>query len=201
MPKRSKELQVAVAPARHMPWVQVEKAALEKWAILTMENPRASALLQMMMARMSDYNSLIASQSTLAELSGCSLRTVQRSIQALKSGGWVRAVQLGPTGSVCVYQINEDICWQGDRNGKRYVHGTAHYLASESDQPEELDALPPLVRFPTLLPGERQLPTGEGLPPPSQPSIPGMEPDLPARQATPKQLDLEDLTGQALPSR
>jgi|GEM_PF-4901126 len=27
---------------------------------------------------------------------------------------------------------------------------------------------------------ERQLPTGEGLPPPSQPSFPGMEPDLPA---------------------
>lgn len=33
-----------------------------------------------------------------------------------------------------------------------------------------------------LYSGERQLPTGPGLPPPSSPSLPGMEPDLPAKQ-------------------
>ena len=190
MVKRSKELQVAVAPHRNMPWVQVEKAALEKWAILTMENPRASALLQIMMSRMSDYNAIVASQNTLSEMAGCSLRTIQRSIQALKSGGWLRVIQLGPTGSVCIYQINEEICWQGDRNGRRYAQVTAHVVAAESDQPTETAPLPPLVRFPTMLPGERQLPTGEGLPPPSQPSFPGLEPDLPVRQ-----LDIEEFTG------
>jgi hypothetical protein len=36
-----------------------------------------------------------------------------------------------------------------------------------------------LRRIPTLYPGERQLPSGQGEDPPSQPSIDGMEPDLP----------------------
>jgi hypothetical protein len=39
-----------------------------------------------------------------------------------------------------------------------------------------------LRRIPVLFPGEQQLPTGDGLPPPSQPSIPGLEPDLPERR-------------------
>lgn len=191
MGKSSKSLQVAVAPKRHLPWVQVEKAALEKWAALTMENPRASALLQLMLARMSNYNALVASQSTLADLAGCSLRTVQRSIQALKKGGWVRVVQLGPTSSVCVYVVSEEVCWQGDRQGKRHSLFTAHVVASESEQPEEIEAPPSLVRLPAVYPGEQQLPVGDGLPPPSQPSFPGLEPDLPAR-SVPEQLDIED---------
>ena len=33
------------------------------------------------------------------------------------------------------------------------------------------------------MPGERQLPTGPGEDPPSQPAIDGMEPDLPSLQA------------------
>src|SRR5260364_176921 len=37
-----------------------------------------------------------------------------------------------------------------------------------------------LRRIPSLYPGERQLPTGDGEEPPSQPCIEGMEPDLPA---------------------
>jgi len=37
-----------------------------------------------------------------------------------------------------------------------------------------------LRRIPTLYPGEMQLPSGAGEDPPSQPSIPGLEPDLPA---------------------
>src|SRR3546814_3336582 len=41
-------------------------------------------------------------------------------------------------------------------------------------------AQPALHRLPNLFPGERQLPSGPGLPPPSEPSFPGMEPDLPA---------------------
>ena len=38
----------------------------------------------------------------------------------------------------------------------------------------------PLRRIPTLMPGERQLPAGPGEDPPTQPSIEGLEPDLPA---------------------
>jgi hypothetical protein len=36
--------------------------------------------------------------------------------------------------------------------------------------------------------GERQMPVGDGLPPPSEPPLPGLEPDLPAKH----QYDIED---------
>src|SRR3546814_7575168 len=38
----------------------------------------------------------------------------------------------------------------------------------------------PLLRLPPI--GERQLPHGDGLPPPSQPFLDGIEPDLPATE-------------------
>jgi hypothetical protein len=40
-----------------------------------------------------------------------------------------------------------------------------------------------LRRLPTLYPGEQQLPAGDGLPPPSQPELEGLESELPALQA------------------
>ncbi len=41
--------------------------------------------------------------------------------------------------------------------------------------------------------GEQQLPSGDGLPPPSEPFLDGMEPDLPAtQQTTPEQMDVEN---------
>jgi hypothetical protein len=48
-----------------------------------------------------------------------------------------------------------------------------------------LDQQPPLRRLPKL--GERQLPAGPGLPPPSQPFFDGLEPDLPATGAPEEQ--------------
>src|SRR3546814_20610228 len=61
---------------------------------------------------------------------------------------------------------------------------SAAVLIADDEQPdrEELGAQPALHRLPNLFPGERQLPSGPGLPPPSEPSLPGMEPDLPATQ-------------------
>src|SRR3546814_7281480 len=40
----------------------------------------------------------------------------------------------------------------------------------------------PLRRLPSLFRDERQLPSGPGTPPPAQPFLDGMEPDLPATQ-------------------
>ena len=64
----------------------------------------------------------------------------------------------------------------------RYSLFSAAVLIADDEQPdrEELGAQPALHRLPNLFPGERQLPSGPGLPPPSEPSLPGMEPDLPA---------------------
>ena len=52
-------------------------------------------------------------------------------------------------------------------------------LADPDDQDQVTLEGPTLQRVPILRAGEMQLPTGEGEDPPSQPSIDGLEPDLP----------------------
>src|SRR3546814_5980636 len=61
---------------------------------------------------------------------------------------------------------------------------SAAVIISEAEQPdfEELGQQAPLRRLPSLFRDERQLPSGPGTPPPAQPFLDGMEPDLPATQ-------------------
>lgn len=60
---------------------------------------------------------------------------------------------------------------------------TARVLTTAAEQDQATLTGPELKRIPHLMhPGERQLPSGPGLEPPSQPSIDGLEPDLPSIQ-------------------
>lgn len=183
---KSKPSTVAVSAAPSGSWVQVERRALEKWAKLTVENPRASALLQVILARLGPHNALVASQSTLAELAGCSLSTIQRAIKTLREGRWIDVKQIGPTGTACAYVVNDEVVWTGKREGKRYALFSASVIVAEAEQSKAEIPTEPLVQLPAMYPGERQLPTGDGLPPPSQPSFPGMEPDLPSIETGPE---------------
>lgn len=57
---------------------------------------------------------------------------------------------------------------------------SAAIIADAEDQDAQTLSGPALQRVPSLFSGEVQLQTGDGLPPPSEPALPGMEPDLPA---------------------
>tara|TARA_R110000822_G_C15274507_1_gene489535 strand:+ start:327 stop:782 length:456 start_codon:yes stop_codon:yes gene_type:complete len=131
---------------------------------------------------MGRHNAIVASQATLAKAAGCGLNTFKRALTVLREQGWVEVRQIGPTGTTCAYIINDRVAWTGKRDGIRYSLFSAAVLIADDEQPdrEELGAQPALHRLPNLFPGERQLPSGPGLPPPSEPSLPGMEPDLPA---------------------
>jgi hypothetical protein len=174
-------------------WVQVERAAMERWSKLAVSNPRAAAVMMLMTSQMGRNNALVASQATLAKMAGCGLNTLKRALAVLKEGNWIEVRQIGPTGTACAYIVNDRVAWSGKRDGIRYSLFSAAVLVSDEDQPDqaELGAQPPLERIPTMRPGERQLPIGPGLDPPSQPSIDGLEPDLPALR-DPHQVDLED---------
>ena len=130
------------------------------------------------------HNALVASLPNLQRLMGCSRNTVIRAITVLKKLNWLEVRQIGAAGTTNVYIVNDRVAWSGNRDGIRYSLFSAAVLVSDDEQPDqaELGAQPPLERIPTLLPGERQLPTGPGEPPPAQPSFEGLEPDLPARQ-------------------
>jgi hypothetical protein len=183
----AKEKGYGITTAPSGSWVQTERDAHEKWAKLAVTSPRACALMHVIVSQMGRHNALVASQATLAKLADCSVRTVQYSLKTLREGGWLEVRQIGPTGTANAYIVNDRVAWSGNRDGIRYSLFSAAVLVSDAEQPDQADlgAQPPLARIPTMFPGERQLPTGPGLDPPTQPPLVGLEPDLPARRLVP----------------
>lgn len=163
-------------------WVQTERAAHEAWAGLMRESPNAAMLMHLLVARVGDHNAVVASQKVLANLMGRHINTVKNALRILKDKNWIEVRQIGDRGTVNAYIVNDRIAWSGPRDGIRYSLFSARVLLSDEEQPdrETLDRQEPLRRVPNLFAGERQLPSGEGLPPVSQPFFDGMEPDLPA---------------------
>lgn len=163
-------------------WVQTERAAHEAWAGLMRESPNAAMLMHLLVARVGDQNAVVASQKVLASLMGRHINTVKNALRVLKDKNWIEVRQIGDRGTVNSYIVNDRIAWTGPRDGIRYSLFSARVLLSDEEQPDRaiLDNQEPLRRVPSLFGGERQLPSGEGLPPVSQPFFDGLEPDLPA---------------------
>jgi len=163
-------------------WVQTDREAHERWAQLAVRNPKASALLHILAARVGDHNAVVASQGTLAKIMGCSAATIKRALAELRAGNWIEVRQVGPTGSVNAYVVNDRVVWSGPREGLRFSLFTANVILTDEEQPDRasLGNQDPLMKLPRMFPGEQQLPAGPGLPPPSEPALPGLEADLPA---------------------
>lgn len=166
-------------------WVQTERAAHEAWAALLRTSPRAAELLHLLVARIGDHNAIVASQKTLGAMMGRDPRTVRRALADLKEGNWIEVRQIGESGTVNAYVLNDRVAWTGSRENMRYSLFSASVVVSDAEQPDKasLGAQAGLRSLPGVFPGERQLPSGPGLPPPSEPDFPGMEPDLPTRLA------------------
>lgn len=162
-------------------WVQTERAAHEAWAKLAMNSPRAAALMHHLVANMGSQNAVVVNQKTLSKMLGCTVRTVQRAVADLVAERWIQAVNLGGAGTVNAYIVNDRVAW-GEARGSmpRLSMFSARVIADSEDQDALTLERADLRRLPMLYPNERQLPTGPSGEPPSQPSIPGMEPDLPA---------------------
>lgn len=182
-------------------WVQTQREAHEAWAKLLRKSPRAGELLHLLVGRVGRHNAVVISQKTLANLMECSRDTVKRAVSDLREGRWIEVRQIGDRGTTNAYIINDRVAWQGKRDGIRYSLFSAQVIVSEDEQPDDIDEQPDLRRTPSLYPGEQQLPTGDGLPPPSEPEFPNFEPDLPARHYDPEtgeirdsQTDIEDWT-------
>lgn len=166
-------------------WVQTERAAHEAFAALITRSPLAAKLMHLLVARVGENNAVVISQGLMAELAGASRQGVQKALRILEHERWLEIRQIGERATVNAYVLNDRVVWHGPRDGLRYSLFSATVITSSAEQPDrtELDRnneLRPLRRLPTIYPGEQQLPSGPGLPPPSQPSLDGMEPDLPA---------------------
>ena len=165
--------------SRTSTWVQTERSAHEAWAQLVRTNGRAAALLHVLVANMDSQAAVVASRATLAQLVGYSEATVKRAVADLKSDRWIEVIQLGGKGGVNAYVVNSRVAWADSRDNLGRAVFRATVVTTRAEQAEGISTAP-LRSIPTLYPGESQLPHGPGAEPPSQPSIPGMEPDLPA---------------------
>ena len=147
-------------------FVQTDRAAHEAWGRLAVKSPAAGALLHVLVANVGEQNAIVASHKVLAKLMGSSPATVKRALKILEAGNWVEVVQIGASGTVNAYVLNSRVAWTEGRDKLRYSRLQAEVLVSEDEQPAGvLDAVKEeLHRLPRV----------------SQPSFPGLEPDLPA---------------------
>ena len=148
--------------------------------MLTVSSPRAAALAHFLVANMEATGAVVASYATLSKMSGMSVSTIRRAVDDLKAGRWIGCPDRGK-GGANAFIVNSRVGWAESRNKLHLAAFSARVIADKAEQNYIDDA--PLRRIPTLMPGERQLPTGPGEDPPSQPAIDGMEPDLPSLQA------------------
>lgn len=168
-------------PAKNKPgqWVQTERKAHEAWANLIGRKPRAAALMHHLVSRMEHQNAVVVSQKTLAKIMGSSLDTVKRALRDLEAEHWIQVVKMNGPGTVAAYVVNDRVAWGQPRDQLRLSVFSATVIADVDDQdPLTLEPIE-LRRIPVLFSGERQLPTGLGEEPPTQPSLGGLEPDLP----------------------
>lgn len=169
----------------HGTWVQTDRSAHEAWSkFLALKGATAaSRVLHVLIARMGEKNAVVISQGALADELGVDPRTIRRAIAMLRDHQWIQTINLGGAKSgVQAYIVNSRVAWQGARDGIRHSVFDATVYATEQEQEDgTIDSQVPLHRLPALYPEEMQLPSGDGLPPISQPALPGMDHDLPAR--------------------
>lgn len=160
-------------------WVQTEREAHEAWAKLIRKSPKAAELMHLITARIGENNAVVMSIPTIMKLMDTSRPTVVRAINLLREDRWVETVQIGGSGTTNAYVVNDRVAWSGPRDGIRFSLFSAAVIATDDEQQDSsiLGKQEPLRRLPHI--GEIQSPNGEGLPPPSQPFLEGMEVPLP----------------------
>jgi hypothetical protein len=166
------------AKHRNGNWVQTERKAHEAWANLILKKPNAAALLHHLVAQMGYQNAVVISQSTLGKLVGVHERTIRRAVSDLVNDQWIQVIRIGK-GRESAYVVNSCVAWGQSRDQLCLSKFSAVVVADLDDQDKKKITHYDLKKIPTLYSNEHQLPTGDGLAPPSQPSLDGLEPDLP----------------------
>lgn len=196
----SEDLQARMAAADAMKWVgtwvQTDRSGHEAFTHLVMKKPRAAAVMHMLIAKMGENNAVVISQKNLARICGCHVNTVIKALKDLEADRWIEVVQVGGTGTINAYVVNDRIAWYGPRDKIRHSLFSATVVVAEDDQPALTDEQKPSLRqFPRLFPGEKQLPAGPGEPPPTSPPLPGFETDLPEMKRSDDARPIGDLLG------
>lgn len=160
-------------------WVQTDRAAHQAWGRLAIDHPTSAALLHCMVSVMQDRNAVIAPQRVWAEMLGVTDRTIRRALLPLIDGHWVQRVRLG-AGNTVAYVVNDRVAWGQNRADLPHLSMfTAAVLADARDQTAaDLLDRSELRSIPMIVPPDRPLPVGDGMPGETLP-LAGLEPPLP----------------------
>ena len=154
---------------------QTDLATHESWAHFTLDAPPAAALVHLLCRLAGDDDTVVASQRVLAAKLGVSQMTIARATKKAAAAQYIEIIRLGATATgACAYRLNSRVHWTKNSEGKASAAFRAVVLASAGDQPTLESA--PLRRVPVIRRGEIPVPTGPGLPPPSQPGLGGLDP-------------------------
>jgi hypothetical protein len=176
MPKaKAVKLKATQTMGRPITWAQIQMDALEELQGLTRRAPKAAELMLALIRCMQPGSGgvVVASRETMRELLGASMPTVERALRVLIGEGWVQRIRIG---SAHALAINERVAWVGPRGDLPHAVFSATVIASRAEQDAMALSPPPMRRVPIVGPGEHALPVGDGLPPPSQPDLSGVEP-------------------------
>jgi DNA-binding transcriptional regulator YhcF (GntR family) len=161
-------------------WVQTERKAHEEWAVLIGKHQKAAQLLHLLVANMDKSGAVVISQKVMAELMSVHYNTIKKAVKILKENNWIDVVRIGSErGGVNAYVVNRRVAWADKRENQRYAAFDARIVTSSDEQDREtIENKEPLKQLPNM--GEFQMPHGDGIEPPSQTIIDGLEPQLPA---------------------
>ncbi len=160
-------------------FVQTQRETHEAWSKLIRKSAIAGSIMHELAARVGDHNAVVISNGALAKLVGCHRNSVIKAIKLLEEGRWLQIGRIGERGTTNAYILNDTVAWTKSRDNLKFSLFSATVIIDALEQVQGgIDRHGPLRRLPRI--GEEQMPTGEGLPPPSEPALPGMDTALPA---------------------
>ena len=173
----------------------VELMALEGLSELIDRAPKAAKLIVALIRRMPPGGGgvVVVSRETMKELMGCSMPTVDRSLKILMDEGWVQRIKIGGASALA---INRRVAWVGPRGDLQHAVFDATVIASRSEQDAAALNPPPARQVPILEHGEVPIPTGDGIDPPSQQLLDGVEPPAVVRDGAGREWEVDKTTGE-----
>jgi DNA-binding transcriptional ArsR family regulator len=100
---------------------------------LTLNHPKAQAILFFLTEQMDNYNAVVCSYQILQEVLKISKDTVRRNIKVLKDNGFITVLKSGISN---VYIINDTIDWKSKNNNEKYSKFPANIVLTLSEQEE-----------------------------------------------------------------
>jgi hypothetical protein len=122
-------------------WAQYNLERTPAMIELALKSPKSYVILLFLVDQMDSHNAVVCSYQAIQELFEISHATVARSINILKTGGYLTVLK---TGNSNVYVINDTVYWKSWGNNKRYSKFPANIVLSMSEQEKEYQIQHPI---------------------------------------------------------